>query len=443
MILVSQTKRVLLALLLASPAFAQPGANPDGKSPKSGPEVRSGGDTAEQSDTAEQGEPAQAPPRPRDASPPAANPHGMAMGAPPTNRSFVDEQLPEGTVVVEVVDGAGNPLKGAKVRLLTHFQSIAEGNDEDVTEKPTDESGEARFDGLDTAIRFSYGVAVEHDGANYDAPGFRLGKTGQRVVVHTFPVSEDPREAFVGIQAFITVRVNDDLLRVDGGYRVINMSRTTWKPKPIFLKLPDDAQGVEAKLTMGDAGFEEAPGGMNLVGSFPPGQKDLAFAFHVPNTNEETRTIQLAVPPHAVDVNVLIEQAPGMGLSVSPGFEPAETRVGRDDKKVLVTRRVMRPGEGSLSSIVIELSGLPVIGPGRWIAALIALGVALLGLFAALLKQKETDEEKGEQRDRARNTLLDEMKLLERAHRDGEIGPRTYEQTKREIMVALARLEPN
>ncbi len=425
----------LLLLLTAAPALSQ-----DGAPESSQAQPRPAAAAAEQeSSGSEVDEPEQSAAAPN---PHAANPHGMQPGEAPKDRSFVDETLPEGTVVVEVRDESGRPLKGAKVRLLTHFQSIAEGNDEDVTEKTTGASGEARFDGLDPAIRFSYAIAVERQGASYDVPGFRLSKAGQRVIVHTFPVVRDPRDAFVGIQVFITVRVNDDLLRVDGGYRVINMSRTTWKPEPIFLELPDDAQGVEAELTMGDAGFEDAPGGMNLVGTFPPGQKDLAFAFHVPNTNTETRSIEMAVPPHAVDVNVLIEQAPGMGLSVSPGFEPTESRVGRDNKKVLLTRRVMRPGEGQLSKIVIELSGLPVIGPGRWIATLVALCVALLGLVAALLKKRETDDEKVEQRDRARSTLLDEMKLLERAHREGEIGPRTYEQTKREILMALARLEP-
>src|SRR5690606_15066115 len=118
-----------------SPAFAQPEANSDGASRTSEPQVGPASDTEEGGDAKDPAQPKQAPTNPRDATPHGANPHGTAMGAPPTNRSFVDEKLPEGTVVVEVVDGAGNPLKGATVRLLTHFQSIAEGNDEDVTEK--------------------------------------------------------------------------------------------------------------------------------------------------------------------------------------------------------------------------------------------------------------------------------------------------------------------
>lgn len=406
---------------------------------------------------APQPKPSAAPQQPRDAAQPkepaqtasstGPNPHGaaahgMQTAGPPRNTSLPDEALPAGTVVVDVVDEQQRPLRGATVKLLSLFQSIAEGNTEDVVTKVTDDSGSVRFDKLDTAIRYSYAVSVESRGAAYDAPGFNLSKVGQRVRVHTFPSTTDPREAFVGIQGYFTVQVNDDLLRIDGAYRVFNMGQKTWKATGLFLPLPKDAQAVDAKLTAGDAGFEEAPGGLKLVGSFPPGQKDLAFSFHVPNTNTETRTISFGVPPHTVDLNVLIEQAPGLGLSVTPGFVPAESRVGRNEKKVLVTRRVLRPGEGPISAIQIDLTGLPVIGPARWIATFIALGIALLGLLATWMKRRESDKDQGQERDKARETLLREMLLLERAHRTGEIGPRTYEETRREILVALARLEP-
>jgi hypothetical protein len=59
------------------------------------------------------------------------------------------------------------------------------------------------------------------------------------------------------------------------------------------------------------------------------------------------------------------------------------------------------------------------------------------------MKRRDSETDQGQQRDRARDTLLDEMLLLESAHRDGAVGPRTYEETRREILVALARLEPD
>src|SRR5690606_10646451 len=99
MMLVSQAKRVLLTLMMVSPAFAQPEANSDGASRTSEPQVGPASDTEEGGDAKDPAQPKQAPTNPRDATPHGANPHGTAMGAPPTNRSFVDEKLPEGTVV--------------------------------------------------------------------------------------------------------------------------------------------------------------------------------------------------------------------------------------------------------------------------------------------------------------------------------------------------------
>lgn len=371
------------------------------------------------------------------------NPHGFVQGPPPSDQSFPDPTLPVGEVHVRVVGPNEEPIAGAKVTLLTHFQSVAKGDNKSTQSSLTGADGVAVFRKLETALRFSYGVSVTREGATYELPAFRLEKSGHRAVVHTYPVTSDPKQAFVGMQGYVTARVKEDLFRVDTVYRVINMSRTTWRPNPIRIELPRNAQGLEAEITAGDAGFRQVEGGLELVGSFPPGQKDLPFAFHVPNENEESQTIEMSVPPHLVDMNVLTESSPGMTLSVSPGFPGAEERMGRDEKKVLLTRRVMRPGEGQLERVVIQLGGLPVIGPGRWIAVGASALIAGLGLFTALFRKEEEDEtEKKEEQERARATLLDEMLLLKRAFDEGTIGPKTFEQTKREILTALARLEP-
>lgn len=371
-----------------------------------------------------------------------ASPHGMATGAPPQDRSVTDPSLPAGVVRVEVLGASLEPLSGISVTLVAQFQSVAQGNSETEKRATTDAQGVATFTDLDTALRFTYGVRVIREGAVYTMPSFRLGKTGQRVTMHTYPVTADPKEAFVGLQGFVTVRVKEDLLRVDTVYRVINMSRKTYKPAPLSLRLPSDAQGFEAEIIEGDSGFRAIEGGVELKGTFPPGQKDLPFSFHVPNQNEERQSFSMALPPHVVDMNVLTEMSPGMGLTVTPGFEAAVERTGRDDKKVLLTRRVLRAGDSPISSITVELSGLPVIGPGRWWAVLGAAVVALLGVIATFFRKEESEDEKQLERERARQALLEEMSVLHRAMDEGVIGPRTFEQTKREILNALARLEP-
>jgi hypothetical protein len=372
----------------------------------------------------------------------APNPHGLVQGAPPRDRSSPNPNVPPGQVHVAVVDAQGQPIKGAQVALTSHYQSIAEGNSEKQKIVVSGETGKVVFENLETAIRYSYSVSVKREGATYALPAFRLDKVGHEVLVHTYPVTSDPKKAFVGLQGFVTVRVKEDLLRIDTVYRVINMSRSTYVPAPIKIGLPENAQGLEAELSEGDSGFRQVEGGIELVGTFPPGQKDIPFAFHVENENEESQSFRMQVPPHVVDMNVLTEASPGMDLSVSPGFEPAIERTGRDDKKVLLTRRVLRPGDSQLESVEIELSGLPVVGPGRWWAVLAALGIVALGVVASFYRTDEETTDQDEERQRARGKLLDEMILLQRALDQGEIGPHTFEQTKREILNALARLEP-
>lgn len=390
----------------------------------------------------EEGEKAAESPAPAASSPAAATPHGFVQGAPPQDLSSPDPNIPAGQVHVYVVGAQRQPIKGAQIALTSQFQSVAQGNSESQKVVVSDEQGKAVFEDLEAALRYSYAVSVKRDGATYALPAFRLDKVGHKVVVHTYPVTSDPKEAFVGLQGFVTVRVKEDLFRVDTVYRVINMSRSTYVPGPIRLRLPEKAQGIEAELTQGDSGFRLVEGGVELVGSFPPGQKDVPFAFHVPNHNEESQSFMMSVPPHVVDMNVLAESSPGMELSVSPGFEHAVERTGRDDKKVLLTRRVLRPADGQLESIEVELSGLPVIGPGRWWAILAALGIVALGIAASVFRPERGNEERDEERERARRALLDEMVLLKKAFEQGEIGPHTFEQTEREILNALARLEP-
>jgi hypothetical protein len=99
----------------------------------------------------------------------------------------------------------------------------------------------------------------------------------------------------------------------------------------------------------------------------------------------------------------------------------------------------MQPGQGEISDVKILLNGLPVTGPGRWIAVLIALAIASMGLIG-IFGQRSSQELMLEKK-KARETLLKEMLLVERAFEAGDIGPRTFEQTRREILTAIARLE--
>jgi len=221
---------------------------------------------------------------------------------------------------------------------------------------------------------------------------------------------------------------------------VMNMSQTTWLPRGLLLALPEGAEAVDAKARVGDAGFEARGGQVELVGTFPPGQKDVQFSFQVPNENSGQISLTMDLPPHLAELRVLAEQTPNMVLDV-PGFEPPQSTEGPDGKQVLITGRSMQPGQSELRAVTIELSGLPTVGPGRWFAVALASLLGGGGLAAAARRQKHDRKKESEQLERARRILLEEMRIVEQAQSEGAIGPRTYEQTKREILLSLARLE--
>jgi len=355
--------------------------------------------------------------------------------------SAPDPNLAPNTIVVRVLDGTTElPAAGASVELVTVVQNIQEGDSRHVMTKAVGPEGQVTFSGLDTSIRNNYGVRVRSSGARYDIPEFRLGKTGHQVLIHVYPVTSNLREAFVGFRGLTYVQMREDNALVTVMYRVLNMSNRSFLPQGIALDLPRDAFALDVETKTGDAGFEKTDHGVRLVGTYPPGSRDLQFSFQIKNHNESDLGWTMSVPPHLAEQRVLVEDVPGMELRV-PGFAPAESTAGPDGKKILFAQRVMRPGESELNQLRIELSGLPVIGPGRWIATALAAGIGLVGLGLGLLRRQGKSNQDDDQRKLAQRVLLQEMKLLETAHAQDQVGPRTYEQTRREIMMALARLE--
>jgi hypothetical protein len=58
-------------------------------------------------------------------------------------------------------------------------------------------------------------------------------------------------------------------------------------------------------------------------------------------------------------------------------------------------------------------------------------------VFASSKRPRSTDQEAS---GAAREALLEDLAGLERAHAAGEVGPRTYERARRELIDALARV---
>ena len=299
----------------------------------------------------------------------------------------------------------------------------------------------ARFDHLKTALRFSYGVSLDFHGAHYEVAPFRLTKSGHRIVTQVFEPTADPKEALIGMRGFVYAQLREDVFHFEVLYRVFNMGKKAWIPKDVGLTLPARNEAVETPPGTADGQFVAENGSVRLKGTFPPGQHDVRFTFNVPSRNQDRETFTIGTLPHLAELRVLADSAPGMSMDV-PGFDPVEETIGPEEKKVFITRRLAKEGETHFGTVTVELGGLPVIGPTRWFFVLGAAILTLSALFSAFFR-RHSDASDGDvrQRDEARELVLTDLVQLERAFQEEKIGPRTYEQAKRQLLDALSVLE--
>jgi hypothetical protein len=371
---------------------------------------------------------------------PSGSPHAFGQKAPPEDGIFEAPEAGPGAILVEVRDGEDKPLAGVPVTLKESFDSVGEGKHQGGHTRVTDPSGVARFDKLSTSLRTSFTPEIKFMGGDYTLEAFRASeKVGLRAILHVYPATHNIQEAVVGMRGFLYVTLRENAIHFELLYRVFNMGSQAWVPEGVSIRLPEGATG----FTLGDHGarFKESGRSLTLEGTFPPGQRDVPVQFQIPSRNSESEVYSFGVLPHVAELRVLAEAAPGLTLIV-PGFEPVQKADGPAGTPVWVTRRVMNPGEGELGGVAVELNGLPTIGPERYYALVFALLLASSGLYWAL-SYKRGKVSLGDDQKRileAKQVLLSELDLLEKAKTQEVVGPQTYESTRRQILDALARL---
>ena len=430
----------LAGLLGASSAAAQaPGAMPPGHPPVGAAAPAAAG-------AMPPGHPAVAGAAPAGAMPPG-HPGGAGAGKPgmapiPEDTIASAGELPSTTVAAQLLDPDENPIPGADVRLGIMFQKISEGESRAEMHAKTGADGVARFDGLKGGTNYSYRVTTKSGPAEFASSPFGLKETaGMRVQLHVYPVIENINETMVGMRGIFYIETRDDVFSIEGIFRVMNLGRTAWVPKDVVLGLPNGFKAFSGGETMFDSRIVSLEGrGAKLEGTFPPGQRDLNFRFQVPKAAETTAVFSFTPAPRTVEVRVIAVASKAMGLDVE-GFEATQSGTGPSGDHVLVSRKAAGRNDPQLAPFVVTLTGLSVPGPGRWVAVLIAFGIAAAGAFAAAGRWRIASTAKLESdRARACNLLLDELVQLTRAKERGEVGPRTHEQTRRTLMDALARI---
>jgi hypothetical protein len=386
--------------------------------------------------------------------------HPQVPGALPAGHPQVDEQedeagdrpgasdslaedpgLPAGTIVVTVKDGDDKPMPHASVKLAVLHSSVAKGESSEQMVREADDAGTARFEGLPRGSGSSFRLSTSRGAATYVLGPFNLSeKGGRRAVLHSFEATATlDSHVMVVMRAAIGVSLREDAIEVQHLLSIINLGKTAWLANtPI--ELPKGFKAFNKPDTNEDGRIDEVPGtGAAIRGTFPPGERDLDFRYQVPLEGDATQALHLRLPQRVTQTRVLAEASRSMGLEVR-GFSPARHVESRDGKRLLVTDFTARaPGEAS--AIDITLSNLPTRGPGRWIAvmlAVIALGVGIA--YAAQASDGSLDGDAKKDLAEAREALFGEIVALERAHKSGEVGPKTYMRVRASLLDALARI---
>ena len=363
------------------------------------------------------------------------NANGMFEPAPDT--SEVDPSLPPGTLRIAVLDADGKPIPSTLVTIGIINNSVAKGESRRRVECTTDGEGLCMLKDQDRGQLVAYRVSVAKDGASFAVPPFQLAADkGVRCVLHVYPVVHEVSGATIVSQAILYVEMKDDRVQVQEVLSLYNFGKTAWVPKDLVVELPPEFTALSATQEMSDVAVDSVEKkGARIRGTFGPGRHDVEFRWQVPYSGARDVALFAGMPPNVAAGRVMAPASAQMKLVVE-GFGPADARTDNQGQRVLVTERELRREEPALSRIKVEIRDLPTVGPARWIASGLTLAAVLGAIvfgFAGTSGAKDPRH-----RGQAKKSLLEELEDLERAHLAGDVGPKTYDRTKRTLLERLA-----
>jgi hypothetical protein len=255
--------------------------------------------------------------------------------------------------------------------------------------------------------------------------------------LHVYPVARDFKDALIVCEETVAAEMRDDRIHIEEVLTIYNLGRTAWQPDDVRMPLPDGYTAFNAQASMSDQGVDDAGGAAKLRGTFPPGRHSIDFRWQLPWSGDKDVDFDVGLPPHVAIARVMMPAMAELKL-IASGFPAAEVRHDAQGQTFLVTERRLKPDDARLDSLSIGIHDLPTPGPGRLLASLLAAcGVGVGLVFASSKRPRSTDQGAS---GAARDALLEDLAGLERAHAAGEVGPRTYERARRELIDALARV---
>ena len=375
------------------------------------------------------------------------NPHGAGgpgqMFQAPEDTAEDDPTLPVGTILLTLKDAEEKPIPSAEVTLGIVHNTVAAGESRDRKTGVSGPDGTLRWDGMPHGSNTSFRASVVNGKASFGTEPFTLSdRAGKRVVLHVYAASPDINETLIATQGLIYLSLGEDSITFQNMYGIINVGQVAWVPENQTIELPDGYKAYNRPDAMDGVGVDEVNGKGVLRGTIGPGQHEVSFRYQVNLDGGERQTFRIALPPRLQQMRVIAESSKTMGLEVK-GFPAARKNQNREGKRVLVTERRFQRDDREANEIEITLTGLPTPGPGRWVAVVLALGALALGLSYVNQRrnQQGPDEETRADLIDAREALLREIVELERAHRGGEIGDKTYGRLRNALLDALERLQ--
>jgi hypothetical protein len=367
----------------------------------------------------------------------------MASADPAADVSEATPALPAGVISATIVNQQGTPLPGTQVRLGILFQKIAEGESRSEKFAQTDATGAVRFSDLQKGSDHAYRITVAAGPASYQTAPFNLRQDmGQRVVLHIFPYTPDIEQAMIGMRGYEYIETRDDVFQFEMMFRVYNVGQITWVPQDVVVQLPKGFKAFKAQEGMTDVHFEQVEGvGARLKGTFAPGQQEASFRFQMTKSTDDSASFHLTLPPHVAEMRVIAEASSAMNLEVE-GFQPPVATANQNGQRVLVSVKQLLRRDEEIRDFTATITGIPVPGPGRWVAVLVALCMAIAGALAAqgVFDDAAAGKDVAADKKRAREILLRELLALESARAAEKIGPRSYQQSREHLIDAIARL---
>jgi hypothetical protein len=374
------------------------------------------------------------------------NPHahaGKANGMPgvfqpPEDLEQEDPLLAPGTIKVDLRDPDDHPVAGEIVTLGMLINSVAKGDSRKHVQVTTDAQGSAVFTGLETASNIAYRISSGYRGGSFAASPFQLGQVkAMHVVLHVYPVTRDLGTALIVCEAVVAAELRDDRIQIEEALTFYNLGRSAWQPDDVRMALPEGFTAFNAQANMSDQGVDETGGTAKLRGTFPPGRHAIEFRWQLPWSGDKDVDFDVGLPPHVAIARVMMPATANIKLKAADFPEP-ELRHDEQGQTFQVTERRLRPDDAKLTSLSIGIHDLPTPGAGRTIASSLAACAVCGGLVIAFGGRKQKRRSRLSDAKVTRDALLGELAGLERAHNSGQVGPRTYERARRELLEALA-----